>query len=67
MAYTNHIISAPVSISDVQAAVGHTSGDLATLILEGIINKWAKYKPGRLCISIKQQRRKGKRCQHIIH
>ena len=45
MAYTNHIISAPVSISDVQAAVGHTSGDLATLILEGNINKWAKYKP----------------------
>ena len=47
MAYTNHIISAPVSISDVQAAVGHTSGDLATLITAGTINKWAKYKPVR--------------------
>ena len=45
MAYSNNIITDPVSISDVQAAVGHTSGDLATLILEGNINKWAKYKP----------------------
>lgn len=45
MAYSNNIITAPVSISDVQTAVAHTSGDLATLITAGTINKWAKYKP----------------------
>ena len=45
MAYSNNIITDPVSISDVQAAVSHTSGDLATLITAGTINMWAKYKP----------------------
>ena len=45
MAYSNNIITDPVSISDVQAAVSHTSGDLGTLITEGEINKWARYKP----------------------
>ena len=45
MAYSNNIITDPVSISDVQAAVAHSSGDLATLITEGEINKWARFKP----------------------
>lgn len=39
------IIQPPVRISDVQSVVGHTSGDLATLITNGYINRWAKYKP----------------------
>ena len=39
------LIQPPVSIRDVQTVLGHSSGDLATLISNGNINKWAKYKP----------------------
>lgn len=45
MGYANGIITAPVSIADVQQAVGNSSGDLGTLILNGTINKFARYKP----------------------
>jgi hypothetical protein len=42
---TTQHISAPVSIYDVQRALGLGSPDLGTLIVTGQINKWAKYKP----------------------
>ena len=45
MSYANSKVTAPVSISDVKAAVGYNSGDLSTLITNGAINIWAKYKP----------------------
>ena len=45
MGYSNGKISAPVSVYDIRNAVGHSSGDLATLIGSGTINPWAKYKP----------------------
>lgn len=48
MAYSNSIISAPVSIYDVQRALGSSSPDLGTLCKHASINKWAKYKPVRL-------------------
>ena len=41
-------ISAPVSISDIQQAIGQSSGDLATLCKASTINMWAKYKPVQL-------------------
>lgn len=39
------IIQAPVSIADVQSALGTTANDLGTLCTHTNINKWAKYKP----------------------
>lgn len=45
MSYANSKVTVPVSISDVKAAVGYNSDDLATLINNGTINIWAKYKP----------------------
>lgn len=39
------IISAPVSIDDVKAALGEYSNDVATLCKSTNINMWAKYKP----------------------
>lgn len=45
MAYSNGIISAPVSIYDVQRALGNGSSDLGTLCMDPNINMWAKYKP----------------------
>ena len=42
---TNGIMTAPVGMGDISAAVGNTSGDLGTLITSGTINKWARYKP----------------------
>lgn len=47
MAYTNNIISAPVSIYDVQQALGKNSSDLGTLCVADNINMWARYKPQR--------------------
>ena len=47
MAYTNNIISAPVSIYDVQQALGKSSSDLGTLCVADNINMWARYKPQR--------------------
>ena len=49
MGYSSGLVTAPVNISDVQNAVGVSGGgDLATIITNGTINKWAKYKPVRL-------------------
>ena len=49
MSYSNGIITAPVSIYDVQRALGIVGGgDLGTLIRTGNINMFAKYKPVRL-------------------
>ena len=47
MAYSNNVITAPVSIYDVQRALGVSSGDLATLCKHANINMWARYKPVR--------------------
>jgi hypothetical protein len=47
MSYSNGIVNAPVSVYDIRDAVSHSSGDLGTLISNGSINKWAKYKPVR--------------------
>ena len=44
MSYTT-FISAPVSIRDLQRCFGLSNTDLGTLIANGNINKWAKYKP----------------------
>lgn len=48
MAYNSGFITSPVSIKDVQSAIGSSNADLGTLIRNGNINKWAKYKPVRL-------------------
>lgn len=45
MGYSDGRITAPVSIYDVQRAIGETSPDLGTLCQSTKINKWAKYKP----------------------
>lgn len=45
MAYSNGIITAPVSINDVQRALGNGSCDLGTLCQSVSINQWSKYKP----------------------
>lgn len=47
MAYNpeTSLISAPVSIFDVQRSLGLAYGDLGRLITNGSINKWARYKP----------------------
>lgn len=47
MAYNSSttIVSAPVSFTDVQNALGVSHTDLAALCTASTINKWAKYKP----------------------
>lgn len=45
MSVSNGIITAPVSIKDVQEAMRETSNDLATLCKSSNINMWSKYKP----------------------
>lgn len=45
MAYNNGKITAPVSIRDVQQALGVSSTDLKTLCISPNINPWARYKP----------------------
>lgn len=45
MAYANGIISAPVSIYDIQRAIGSSAGDLGTLCKHVNINQWSKMKP----------------------
>lgn len=45
MSYSNGVISAPVTIDDVKAALGKSSNDLATLCKSENINGWSKYKP----------------------
>lgn len=49
MAYNTGLITPPVNIHDVQQALGIVGGgDLGTLIRDGNINMFAKYKPVRL-------------------
>lgn len=43
--YSNGLITAPVSIRDVQKALGVGSGDVGTLCRSSMINMWAKCKP----------------------
>ena len=45
MSYANNIIVAPVSIYDVQRALGNSSPDVGTLCKASNINKFARYKP----------------------
>ena len=45
MAYSSGKISAPVSIYDVQQALGTNECDLGSLCRHASINMWAKYKP----------------------
>lgn len=45
MSYANDKITAPVSIYDVQQALGNASTDLGTLCKASNINMWAKFKP----------------------
>ena len=45
MGYSNTKITAPVSFSDVQNALGVSITDLGKLCTSGNINMWAKYKP----------------------
>lgn len=45
MPYANGKITRPVSVSDVQRAVGSGSGDVGTLCRANYINMWARYKP----------------------
>ncbi len=47
MSYQNSVISAPVSIRDVQRCFGSGKTDLGSLIRGVAINRWAKYKPVR--------------------
>lgn len=47
MSISSGVVVAPVSISDVQSAIGSSSTDLATLCTGSTINKWARYKPVR--------------------
>ena len=50
MAYSNGLITPPVSFADVQTAIGLQSTDLATLCKGSNINMWAKWKPVRKAI-----------------
>ena len=45
MSVTNNVISAPVSIHDVNSVLGHGSSDLGTLCQSSKINKWSFHKP----------------------
>ena len=47
MGYSSGLITAPVSIYDVQRAIGNGSSDLATLCKGNTINKFARFKPFR--------------------
>ena len=44
---TTKMMSLPIGLGDIAQAVGYASGDLGTLIRNGVINKWAKFKPVR--------------------
>ena len=45
MGYVGNIVVKPVSIYDVQQALGTSENDLGTLCTRTSINMWAKYKP----------------------
>ncbi|MBQ9477895.1 MAG: hypothetical protein IJU63_08955 [Bacteroidales bacterium] len=42
---TTKMMSLPIGMGDIAAAVGYASGDLGTLIRNGVINKFSKFKP----------------------
>lgn len=48
MAYSNGIITAPVTFDDLKLCFGLAANDLATIIQNASINKWAMCKPNRL-------------------
>lgn len=48
MGWSNHVMTAPIGMGDISTAVGYSSLDLGTLITNGTINKWAKYKPQKV-------------------
>ena len=45
MSYNSGLITAPVSVYDVQRAISNSSTDVGTLCKDDLIQKWAKYKP----------------------
>ena len=45
MSYNSGKITAPVSVHDVQQALGSNSPDVGTLCENELVRKWAKYKP----------------------
>jgi|GEM_PF-6716421 len=45
MAYSNGIITAPVSIDDIGLALGSGSKEVATLVGSPLVNPWARLKP----------------------
>lgn len=45
MAFANNVITAPVSIYDVQRCLGLSSNDVGTLCASERIKRWAKFKP----------------------
>lgn len=48
MGYVGNMVEKPVSIYDLQQALGTSETDLGSLCTHANINKWAKYKPFRL-------------------
>lgn len=45
MAYSSHLITAPIGIYDVQRALGTSANDVGNLCVRTNINMWARYKP----------------------
>src|SRR5574344_1441732 len=45
MAYSNGIITAPISIDDIKNALGEASNDLGTLCKSVKVNMWSLHKP----------------------
>ena len=45
MAYSNNLITAPVSIYDVQRVLNASANDVGRLCAHQNVNKWARYKP----------------------
>ena len=45
MGYSNGKITAPVSVYDVQRALGVSENDIKTLCLSNRVNMWSKIKP----------------------
>lgn len=48
MAYSNNVITAPVSIYDVQRALGVSTNDVGRLCAHQNVNMWARYKPVKI-------------------
>lgn len=47
MSYSSNIITSPVDMGDIRTAVAYSSYNLGTLIKNGSINLWSKFKPFR--------------------